>query len=387
MPQRYAHALGALVAALLPLHAALTRIALLVPIGSDATRQHALAALLLGASCASVFVLLDVAIARVTRAFELAPAVRAPLALGLTWVVLSEVLALEPVIARCGPVALLAALIIGCAALRFRVSTERLIAVLERARGRGATEHAPSRLSLLAACTFMALGALYLRGATVRVAEIRSDAQEALQEALLFRAAPRSVLMLSDELARSSLRAIADARPDIELIEARALFDVRGAEALAAQRPELMALIRSSLLRGTLDVPELQALAAQRPVRLALDLEMLAGVREVLVPAGLFSEVATSSVTSSDLSLARSSGDAQVQSLLGELALGELDTPTRAWVRDQCVLTAALLAPLSRGAYLAEYLDRARLFTRGEREKRALGGALATMGIPAGVAQ
>jgi hypothetical protein len=76
-----------------------------------------------------------------------------------------------------------------------------------------------------------------------------------------------------------------------------------------------------------------------------------------------------------------------VTAVLGELALGEVDAATRAWARDQCVLTAALVSPLSRGAFLAEYLDRARLLTRDAADKKGLAAALATMGIPAAAAQ
>jgi len=157
--------------------------------------------------------------------------------------------------------------------------------------------------------------------------------------------------------------------------------------ALAAAIASSTALIRASLLDGGLNAPELQAFAQQRPVRLLLELPMLTSVRQVLVPAGLFSEVATSSVTEGDLSLARRTADAHMEILLGELALGELAGPTRGWVRDQCVLTAALRAPRSRGAFLAEYVDRARLFTRGADEKHQLARALATMGIPAAAAR
>jgi hypothetical protein len=370
-----------------PLRAALTRIAWLMPIGSDGTRQSALALAMLCAACASVFVLLDVAIARATRAFELAPVLRAPVALALAWVLLAQALMLEPVIVRLGPVALISAVVLGCVALRFRVSTERLIEVLERARGRTADQRKPRRLALAVAGTFLALGALYLRGAAQSTSELRGDVSEALREALVYRAAPRSVLVMSDELAASSARDVLAARPDIEVIDVSALFDVKGAEALASRRPELTALIRASLLRGELDAPELQAFAAQRPVRLALPLGMLASVREVLLPAGLLSEVATSSVTSGDLSLARTGSEDHITALLGELALGEVDAATRGWVRDQCVLTAALVSPLSRGAFLAEYLDRARLLTRDATDKKGLAAALATMGIPAAAAQ
>jgi hypothetical protein len=233
----------------------------------------------------------------------------------------------------------------------------------------------------------MAACALYLRDAAQTAGELRSDANEALREAIVYRAAPRSVLVMSDALAASAARAIRDARPDIDVIGVSALFDVKGAEALATKRPELTALIRAALLRGELDAPELQAFAAQRPVRLALDLDMLASVREVLIPAGLFSEVATSSVTTGDLALARTSSEAHISELLGELALGETDPATRALVRDQCVLNAALVSPLSRGAFLAEYLDRARLLTQSAADKQGLAAALATMGIPAAAAQ
>jgi hypothetical protein len=414
--ERWGHGMGAIVAALLPLillmpslpsatpllpaawqaylawldaplHGALARIAWLIPIGSDGTRQSALALAMLCAACASVFVLLDVAIARATRAFELAPVLRAPAALALTWVLLAQALMLEPVIVRLGPIALIVAVVVGCGALRFRVSTERLIEVLERARGRAADERKPSRLALTVVGTFMALGALYLRGVAQSTSELRGDVSEALREALVYRAAPRSVLVMSDELTASSARTVLAVRPDIEVIDVSALFDVKGAEALASRRPELTALIRASLLRGELDAPELQAFAAQRPVRLALPLDMLASVREVLLPAGLLSEVATSSVTSGDLSLARTAGEDHITALLGELALGEVDAATRGWVRDQCVLTAALVAPLSRGAFLAEYLDRARLLTHDAADKKGLAAALATMGIPAAAAQ
>ena len=289
-------------------------------------------------------------------------------------------------IARLGPVAAIAAIIIGCGALRFRVSTDRKIDVLERARGRASGEHKPSKLALAVSCAFMALGALYLRDASASAGELRSDANEALREAIMYRAAPRSVLVVSDNITASTTRAIASTRPDVDVIDVSALFDVQNAEALATRRPELTALIRASLLGGTLDAPELQAFAAQRPVRLAVELSMLADVRDVLLPASLVSEVATSSVTSGDLNLAHTSGDAHVQALLGELALGELDTATRRWVRDQCVLMAALLSPLSRGAFLAEYLDRARLLTLNEADKKSLAAALATMGIPAATA-
>jgi hypothetical protein len=78
---------------------------------------------------------------------------------------------------------------------------------------------------------------------------------EALREALVYRAAPRSVLVMSDELAASSARTVLAVRPDIEVINVSALFDVKGAETLASRRPELTALIRASLLRGELDAP------------------------------------------------------------------------------------------------------------------------------------
>lgn len=370
-----------------PLGAALTRIAWLMPIGSDGTRQSALALAMICAACASVFVLLDVAIARAARAFELAPVLRAPVALALTWALLVQALTLEPVIVRLGPVALVIAVAVGCFALRFRVSTDRLIDVLERARGRSAAERRPSALALAVAGTFMALGALYLRGAAQSSSELRSDASEALREALVYRAAPRSVLIMSEQLTASSARAVLAMRPDVEVIDVSALFDVKGAEALAGRRPELTALIRASLLHGALDAPELQAFAAQRPVRLALPLGMLASVREVLVPAGLLSEVTTSSVTTGDLGLARRANEDYVTALLGELALGEVDAATRGWVRDQCVLIAALVSPLSRGAFLAEYLDRARLLTHDAADKKGLVAALVTMGIPAAAAQ
>jgi hypothetical protein len=370
-----------------PLQAAFEQLAWLIPAGSIGARSSAVALVMLCGACASVFVLLDIAIARMTRAFEVAAVVRGPVALGATWALLGILLGLEPVIVRLGPLALTVALVAGCGSARLRVSTDRVIDVLERARGRVAGEHKPSALAITVACAFMAMGALYLRSAAQTAGELRSDANEALREALVYRAAPRSVLVLSDALVASTAHAVRAARPDIEVIAVSALFDVKGAEALAMKRPELTALIRASLLSGELSAPELQAFAAQRPVRLALDLGMLASVREVLVPAGLFTEVATSSVTTGDLALARTASEAHISELLGELALGETDAATRALVRDQCVLSAALVAPLSRGAFLAEYLDRARLLTQSPADKQGLAAALATMGIPAAAAQ
>jgi hypothetical protein len=61
------------------------------------------------------------------------------------------------------------------------------------------------------------------------------------------------VVLASDDVALSCARAITEARPDIEIIDASVLFDVAGAEALAARRPELTALIRASLLGGGLN--------------------------------------------------------------------------------------------------------------------------------------
>jgi hypothetical protein len=370
-----------------PLQAAFERMAWLIPAGSEGARASAVALVMICGACASLFVLLDIAIARATRAFEVAAVLRAPVALGASWVLLGVVLGLEPVIVRLGPAALLVAIGAGCFATRFRASTDRVIDVLERARGRSASEHKPSALAIAVAGAFMAACALYLRDAAQTAGELRSDANEALREALVYRAAPRTVLLMSDALAASTGHALVVARPDIDVIEVTALFDARGAEALAKKRPELTALIRASLLRGALEAPELQAFAAQRPVRLALELSMLTSVRDVLVPAGLFSEVATSSVTTGDLALARTSSEAHISELLGELALGEIDPATRALVRDQCVLNAALVSPLSRGAFLAEYLDRARLLTQSAADKQGLAAALATMGIPAAAAQ
>jgi hypothetical protein len=370
-----------------PLHVALARIGGLIPLGSDGLRESALALALLCAATASLYVLLDVALARATRAFDVAASLRAPLALGLSWAGLGLVIAAEPVVVRLGPSALIAAVAAGCLAIRLRASTDRLIDVLERARGRKSGERKPSALALAVSCTFMLLGALYLRGVAQDAGELRGEAGEILRDALLQRAAPHAVLIVDDALFASTARAIGDARPDVELFDVSVLFDVANAEALAARRPELTPLIRASLLGGALNGPELQAFAVQRPVRLALPLTLLAPVREVLVPAGLFSEVASSTVTEGDVNLARTTSDAAVQALLGELALGELDAATRGFVRDQCVLTAALLSPLARGAYLAEYVDRARLFVRGDRDKQGLAAALVTMGIPAALTQ
>ena len=108
MRERYAHALGALVAASLPLllvaqtlpvatpivpaswqsyvalidrplREALARIAWLVPLGSDGVRESGLALVIVCAACASLFVFLDIGVARLTRAFDLAASLRAPL--------------------------------------------------------------------------------------------------------------------------------------------------------------------------------------------------------------------------------------------------------------------------------------------------------------------
>lgn len=414
---RWSHGLGALVAAFLPvvllvprlplavpvvpaawqgyvawldrpLQAAFARLAQLVPVGSDGARESAIGLVLICTACMSAFVLLDIAIARATRAFELAPVLRAPVALGAAWALLGVVLGFEPVVVRLGPPALIFAIAGGCAAVHFRRRTERVIEVLERARGRvPGEEKNPSALAIIVACAFMAVGALYLRSEAQRADQLRGDASETLREALVFRAAPRTVLVMTDALAARNARALTAARPDMDVIAVSALFDARHAEALATKRPELTALIRASLLRGELDPPELQAFAAQRPVRLLLDLDMLTGVRDVLIPVGLVSEVATSSVTTSDLALARTASEDHISDLLGELALGEVDPATRAFVRDQCVLAAALVSPLSRGAFLAEYLDRARLLTLSPSDRQGLAAALATMGIPAAAAQ
>jgi hypothetical protein len=414
MKERYAHGLGVLIAGLLPLlllapalpvaapivsagwqrylspiagplHGAFARIGWLIPLGSDGLRESMIALALVCAACASLFVLLDVAIARATRAFDLAALLRAPLALGVAWALIGLAVFAEPVVVRMGPLAMIVAVAAGCFAVRLRFSTDRLIAVLERARGRASGERKPSPLALAASCTFMVLGAVYLRVAAQHAGDLRSDAGEALREALTQRAAPHTVLFVDEVLTASSARSVQAARPDIELFDVSVLFDVKNAEALAMRRPELTPLIRASLLGGALNGPELQAFAVQRPVRLALPLPLLAPVREVLVPAGLFSEVASSTVTDGDLNLARTSNDSYMQTLLGELALGELDSATRGFVREQCVLTAALLSPLARGAYLAEYLDRARLLTRDESDAHDLVGALNLMAIPAAV--
>jgi hypothetical protein len=104
-----------------PLQAAFERMAWLIPAGTEGARASAVALIMICGACA----LLDIAIARATRAFELAAVLRAPVALGAAWVVLGIVLGIEPVIVRLGPIALIVAIAVGCVAARFRGSRSR----------------------------------------------------------------------------------------------------------------------------------------------------------------------------------------------------------------------------------------------------------------------
>ena len=102
-----------------------------------------------------------------------------------------------------------------------------------------------------------------------------------------------------------------------------------------------------------------------------------------LAAASLGADVATSHVTAGDLRVALDANAPRSEELFAQLALGELDAAGRAFVREQCVLTAALLSDLARGTLLSEYVDRAALFTRNAQERAELARALPAVGIPA----
>ena len=165
-------------------------------------------------------------------------------------------------------------------------------------------------------------------------------------------------------------------RPDLLAAEKPWRLDLSAAQRRAAQAPELQPLLRADVLRvdarrrsGTcapscrprcsgaarnamralspwlgvglpepdaavanppavLPLVELQALAARRPLLLELEPLLELSAAEVLLPLGLYHQVATSPVSRTDLQLARRDHESRLQRLLSALPLAELDLPS-----------------------------------------------------------
>jgi hypothetical protein len=92
-----------------------------LPVGSLELRQALLAAMAVCALAAALQALLDSLLARF-----LMPLARAPVALGLSWALLSRLLVLEPVVMRAAPLALCAAIALACLALHMARRNARI---------------------------------------------------------------------------------------------------------------------------------------------------------------------------------------------------------------------------------------------------------------------
>lgn len=412
-----------------PLRRGLEALCTFAPFGSQALRTSLAAALSISAVSAALYVWIELLLRRV---LPLISALRAPIALGVAWAIASRLLIAEPVLARLIPYAPGVALALACLAQRAALTRaphllralaqlafvwlltlleQPLLAILiapalapvirllrgiepvsELVRRAVTVVDSPShqkpapRLMLAAALTFMVLCGALLREGANAVSALRSEAFDALRDALLHDAAPRAGLVLHPSISyplwrsRAALRV----RADVRLVPSAALLEPRTAERLANAHPELKSLVRASLLRGALDPIELQTLAATRAVHLTPELETFVAVRETLLPGALGFEVTTSSATSADLKAAWASSEGARARLFAQLDPAQLDPATRAFVREHCVLNAALLSGLQRGAVLSEQLDRAASFATNPEERDALASALTIVGIPAG---
>jgi hypothetical protein len=362
------------------------------------------------------------------RVQVLPTAARGPLALGIAWALVGSAIGAEPVLARLAPYAPGAALALACLAQRealarapctLRATAQLgmlwLLTLLEQpllalwvapvlgpvvrelrgiegvselTRRAALASDAPkpaTSLAQAAALSYMLVGAVALHEASRAVGAIRSEGFDALREALLEDARPRTLLLLHADIAESLARSghSARVRPDMQSVNGGALIDPQQGERVAAQHPKLKALVRASLLRGVIDPVELQTLGTTRRVKLTPDALGFVSVRETLLPSALGFDTTTNTAMSADLKAGWASAEPGSTRLFAELDPLQLDPSTRAFLREQCALTAALLAGLERGAVLAQHVDLASLYAVGAAERAQLREVLSIVGIPA----
>jgi hypothetical protein len=220
--------------------------------------------------------------------------------------------------------------------------------------------------------------ALYSAAADARARDW--TAADALGDPLRRQLPAHAALLLAPELAAAWLDAEREerVRPDLLAALQPWQLDLRAAERVAAHSPELLPLLRAQLLAPapahavaadarageSLELPrvELAALAARRPVLLELQADVAVGLRDALLPYGLYHQVSTHNVNKSDVELAARDADRRLARLDAQLDLTRLPADA-----------ARLLAQRYRAelAY-AEAVPDAALAERARARLRAL---------------
>jgi hypothetical protein len=223
-----------------------------------------------------------------------------------------------------------------------------------------------SSLAVTLSLLSIALGVSQLRATSLR--ELDRSTSDTLRQSLLSQPPARSTVLVDRDLALDLRDAQSEQhlRPDLDLTLKPWLLDLSAGARQVAAQPSLRPLLRTHLLQSELPVAELRALAATRPLLLELDPALEHTGYRVLLPHGLYHQVAASPVSKGDRQSAAAEAEQRWQHLQTALELESVDSASRE------LLVTRLRASLDYYGAYSERLDaqhvQARLDALGPAE-------------------